>query len=266
MKIPNLSTSATDTIVPIELADGILALHTTRGSSHDDDPYSGFNICHYTGDTEANVERCRSKLCQKLGIARDRLIVPRQTHSVNVVTLHALPCDELADTDAIVTTMEDVVIGVNTADCVPIVLADPVARVIAAVHAGWRGAARHIAAATVVAMTDAGATAGHITAAMGPCICPECFEVGNEVVEQFRMNGHDMDRHCRRQPIGDKYHIDLPGVCRDDLIAAGIRPEAVKMPSACTCCNPHRYFSARRLGIKSGRIFTAVALSSVKKL
>lgn len=266
MKTPSLSTSATDTIVPIELADGILALHTTRGSSCDDDPYGGFNICHYTGDDAGHVERCRSMLCKELGIARDRLIVPRQTHSTNAVTLSALPDDELADTDAIVTTMENVVIGVNTADCVPIVLADPATRVIAAVHAGWKGAARHIAAITVKAMTDAGADSGRIRAAMGPCICPECFEVGDEVVEQFRINGHDIDRHCRRHPVGGKCHIDLPGVCRDDLIAAGIRPEAVKMPPACTRCNPRRYFSARRLGIKSGRIFTAVALSSVKKL
>ncbi len=261
MKTQMPSTSATDAIEPITLTEGIIALNTTRGAARSDNPYSDFNICHYTDDTADHVEQCRQRLCDALGITIDRLIVPRQTHSTNVATLTSLPDEELADTDAIVTTMEEAVIGINTADCVPIVLADAEARVIAAVHAGWKGAARHIVAKTVEAMTKAGAQPKHITAAMGPCICCDCFEVGDEVVEQFRLNGHDIDRNSHRNTATGKYHIDLPGVCRDELIASGIAPSSIKMPHACTRCNPHRYFSARRLGIKSGRIFTAITLT-----
>lgn len=260
MMTPSLSTSAIDAIEPIALGNSVIALNTTRGAAVSDGSYSDFNICHYTGDTAEHVEQCRQKLCATLGISRERLIVPRQTHSTNVATLTTLPDGEIADTDAIVTTMEGVAIGVNTADCVPIVLADTEARVIAVIHAGWKGAARHIVTKTIEAMIKAGAKASQITAAMGPCICHDCFEVGDEVVEQFRINGHDIDRNSRRHPSTGKYHIDLPRVCRDELIAAGISSTAIKMPQACTRCNPHRYFSARRLGINSGRIFTAIAI------
>ncbi len=266
MKIPNLSTSATDFIRHIHLGDDVVAFHTTRGKSHADDPYSDFNICHYTGDNDSHIVECRSRLCDALGITENRLIVPRQTHSINIATITSLPQKALDDTDAIVTTMKDIVIGINTADCVPILFVDPSAGVIAVAHAGWKGAVRRIASATVNEMVRLGTSTKRIDAAMGPCICADCFEVGDEVAEQFRANGFDIDRHTFRNPATGKAHIDLPGLCRDDIVSAGVTPTKIAMPKACTRCHPDQFFSARRLGIKSGRIFTAIALSSVKKL
>ncbi len=266
MTTQSLSTSAIDIIEPIHLAQGIIAFNTTRGVSVDDNPYSSFNICHYTADVDAHIRRCRDLLCRRLDISPDRLIIPRQTHSANIATITRLPIGSLNDIDALVTTIPDVVIGVNTADCVPILLADTQASVVAATHAGWKGAVKHIAAATVAAMEAVGAEPSRIVAAICPCICQDCFEVGDEVVEQFRQAGFDIDRHTYRHPGNGKAHIDLAALCRDDLTAVGVKAESIHTTGNCTRCNPRRYFSARRLGINSGRIFSGIALSTVKKL
>lgn len=266
MKTPSLSISATDIIEPIPLGEGIVAFNTTRGNASDDNPYSAFNVCHYTGDTDVHVERCRDILCRQLSIASDHLIIPRQTHSANVATISRLPAGELNEVDALVTTLRGVVIGVNTADCVPILLAERDAGLVAAVHAGWKGAVKRIASATIAAMEAVGADASRIVAAICPSICQNCFEVGDEVVDQFRHAGYDIDRRTYRHRDTQKSHIDLPALCRDDLTSAGVKSDSIILSGKCSRCTPNRYFSARRLGIKSGRIFSGIAINSVKKL
>ena len=172
---------------------GIIALNTLRGCAHDDDPYSKVNLCDYTADDLAHVEACRNALCAALGISPDRLVMPRQTHTCNVAVvddaLMALPHSErmerLQAVDALVTRLGGVCIGVNTADCVNISLADAEAGVLGVAHAGWRGTVGKIAARTVEAMERLGADRSRIVAVMGASICQDCFEVGDEVLEQF---------------------------------------------------------------------------------
>ncbi len=209
-----------DWLNTIELCDGVKAWYTSRGDNADtDDAYSHFNICHYTGDSEAHTASCRHALCNAVGIEPERLIVPRQTHSVNCVTIDRLPVDNdtLQGVDALVTSLDNTAIGISTADCVPVLMADPVNRIIAAAHAGWRGAIRGIANVTLSEMLANGADISCIQVAMGPCICSRCFEVGDEVASQFPAS-------CvTRNLATGKPHVDLAAYLRQSLIEAGIK-------------------------------------------
>lgn len=246
----------TPCIDTFDFPDSILAGSTRRGDITDaSDPYAGFSLCHYTGDSPARVEAARKSLARWAGIETAGIIVPRQTHGTRVAVIGRLPADpsDLDDADAVVTTLPDVLIGVNTADCVPVVLADTSAGIIAAAHAGWRGAVAGITDCTIDCMTRLGATAENIRAVMGPCIGVECFEVGEEVAARF-------PEQFINRSFGPKPHVDLPAFVAWKLAGKGIPPHNITLPAACTRCNPSHYFSARAAGIKSGRNFTFIMM------
>lgn len=238
-------------IEPITLDDAVRAYVTGRGDVADS-PYSGFNICHYTGDSPERVKECRDRLAGFLGLPVGSIIVPRQTHSNNCLILDSMPVgsNELEGVDAIVTRLKGVAIGVSTADCVPVVMDEPEAGIIGVAHAGWRGAVGGIIGNTIRAMERLGANPSEIRVAMGPCICKDCFEVGEEVALQFPDD-------CVSREY-EKPHVDLPGYVRKMLIECGVAPENIKLPEDCTRCSPDRYFSARYMGINSGRNFTFI--------
>ncbi len=246
--------------------EGVEAFSTTRGEVNGRNPYSGVNLCDYVGDDALRVLDARVMLAMQLGIDLDNLVMPRQTHScrVAVIDAHYMNSDidqqeqVLEGVDALVTSMPGVVIGVNTADCVPIVLADEAAGVIAVAHAGWRGTVGRIARAVVEEMCCLGARAEHIVASMGPSICQDCFEVGDEVVEAFSKAGFDLDAIVTRDASTGKAHIDLRAANRDVLVAAGVPAGNITLSRHCSRCEHGRFFSARRLGIDSGRTFTGI--------
>jgi YfiH family protein len=189
--------------------------------------------------------------------------MPRQTHSQRVAIINDNNSSilNLEGFDALVTSLPGTVIGINTADCVPIVLVDPVARIIGAAHAGWKGTKMRIASSTVEAMIELGANANNIFAAFGPSICQQCFEVGDEVVAQFAEAGFNTGAITMRNHITGKAHIDLIRANCMALAESGINPSRIAPSQGCTRCNHQRYFSARRLGINSGRIFTGIMLN-----
>lgn len=246
--------------------DGVIAFSTTRGEVNGRNAYSSVNLCDYVGDDALRVLDARLTLAMQLGVDLDDLVMPRQTHSYRVAVIdeafRTLDIDEqeaaLDGVDALVTRLSGVVIGVNTADCVPIVLADAQAGVIAVAHAGWRGTVGRIATAAVEEMCRQGASADHIQAAMGPSICQECFEVGDEVVEAFGQAHFDLDAIVKRHPTTGKAHIHLRAANRDVLVAAGVPLGNIVVSQHCSRCEHGRFFSARRLGINSGRTFTGI--------
>lgn len=237
-------------------APGIVAFSVKRNSPDPAQPYSGFNVCHYTGDSPAHIAQCRRELAETLGIASDRLIIPRQTHSDNIAVIDTIPFDSsrLEGVDALVTRLDNVALCINTADCVPIVMADTEAKIIAAVHSGWRGTVADIAGKTVRIMQSLGADPQRIHAAMGPSICPRCFEVGEEVADQFL---HTFGPHTIIE-TPTKPHINLPAAITSTLIAAGIPAHNITPPTICSHCNPDTLFSARRHTINSARTLTLI--------
>lgn len=228
--------------------------------------YSAFNVCDYTGDTATHVMQCRTALCQSLHIPLSHLVMPRQTHTARVaqVTAELLALSypermqQLQDVDALVTALHGVCIGVNTADCVNISLCDPVAGVIGVAHAGWRGTVGRIAAATVAEMRTLGAEPKRIMAVMGASICWDCFEVGDEVVQQFAQAGFPLSQIVKRNPATGKAHIGLQAANAWVLQQAGLNPCNIVDAHRYSRCHPTDYFSARRLGINSGRTFTGI--------
>lgn len=250
----------------VRLVEGVAAFSTTRGKVDGRNPYSGVNLCDYVGDDALRVLDARIMLAMQLGVDLDAVVMPRQTHSCNVAVIdpHFMDSDidqqeqALEGVDALVTTLPGVVIGVNTADCVPIVLADEAAGVIAVAHAGWRGTVGCIARAVVEDMCRQGARVERIQASMGPSICQDCFEVGDEVVEAFKKARFDLDAIVTRDASTSKAHIDLRAANREVLVAAGVPAGNVVLSQHCSRCEHGRFFSARRLGIDSGRTFTGI--------
>ena len=245
---------------------GVEAFSTTRGEVDRRNAYSGVNLCDYVGDDALRVLDARLTLAMQLGVDLDDLVMPRQTHSCRVAVINerfrALDIDKqeaaLEGVDALVTSLKGVVIGVNTADCVPIVLVDGQAGVIAVAHAGWRGTVGRIGEAVVKEMCRQGASADHIQAALGPSICQECFEVGDEVVEAFKQAHFNLDDIVTRNAATGKAHIDLRAANRAVLVAAGVPVGNIVESQHCSRCEHDRFFSARRLGINSGRTLTGI--------
>ena len=156
------------------------------------------------------------------------------------------------------TNIEGVCIGVSTADCIPVLLYDPVQRAACAIHAGWRGTVKRITEQAVAQMTAVyGTRPADIIAQIGPGIHLDSFEVGDEVYEAFQQEGFDMQAISKKK---EKWHIDLPECNRLQLIAKGIPADHIAVSSICTYQQADRFFSARRLGINSGRIFTSIIL------
>lgn len=191
--------------------------------------HAGFNICTYTG-----AEACDLRPLEELtGLSRDCMVWPVQTHTANVAVVGA-PC-HLPNTDALVTRRRRLLIGVNTADCVPLLMADTRAGVIAACHCGWRGTVAGIAATTLRTMTDLGARPGHIRAVIGPCICPGCFEVGTEVAALF-------PPEAVIETPGARPHVDLPRA-----VALQLPGVDVSFSGLCSMTDS-RFYSVRRQG------------------
>lgn len=180
------------------------------------------------------------------------LATTRQIHSDRWTYADGRP-GRLAEGDALLTDRPNLWIGVRTADCVPILIADPVRRAVAAIHAGWRGTVCEIAAKVVQAMQQRlGARPAELLAALGPAICARCYQVGPEVARLFR----------RWEPAvaaGDAAaRLDLAEVCRLQLLEAGLHDGNIARSNLCTRCMPTDFFSYRR-GDRQGRMLNAIA-------
>lgn len=257
----------TPELLKYNIGDGVLAFSTTREGGVSTGAYSAFNITHYCGDAPSNVQQNRQSLCSLLGISDDRLILPRQTHGTNIICIDdaffSLIQEErvtyLQDTDAVMTNLPELCIGVSTADCVPVLLFDCANRVVAAVHAGWRGTVARIVEKTVACMQAIYNTfPANISAVIAPSISFDSFEVGDEVYDTFAAAGFDMNVIATRYDA--RWHIDLWEANRGQLLSCGVPSFAITVSGICTYKNYNRFFSARRLGINSGRIFNGIML------
>ena len=246
------------------IAQGIKAFSTERGCTCADRPYEGFNVTHYSGDDPSHVRLCRQQLSQELGTDDRHLVVPHQIHGTCVAEVtEDNMCDSFEGMDALTTTLPHTCIGVSTADCVPILLYDRGSGAVAAIHAGWRGTVARIASATLRFMHERYGTKGiDIRAIIGPSIGPEAFEVGDEVYEAFVSAQFPTDiafkRPASTDPKATRWHIDLWQANASDLMQAGVPQAAISIAGICTFTHYERFFSARRLGILSGRIFTGI--------
>ena len=245
-----------------DLGPSVTAFSTTRHGGVSTGSYGTFNINGYCGDQPEAVAENRRLLAAALPVADVRhIILPHQVHDsvVKVIDEASLGRQDLLEgVDALMTRQTGVCIGVSTADCIPIIIYDPLQHCAVAVHAGWRGTVKRIVEKTVGLMvTDFGSDSSELRAVIGPGISLKNFEVGQEVYDEFQSAGFPMERIAVKYA---KWHIDLPLCNRLQLESAGVRAENIDEAGLCTYDRVDDYFSARRLGIASGRIYTGIVL------
>lgn len=237
---------------------------TTEGGVSEGN-YATLNLGMYSGDSLENVMENRLRLSSVIGLPLENLFFPHQTHQDKIYVIDEeflhFPKnrqDELLDgVDALITNVKSVCIGVTTADCVPILLFDPVRRVFAAIHAGWRGTVANIAGKTVDKMVAYFNTdVKDIVAYIGPAISQDIFEVGDEVVLAFENSGFDLKEISSINADTGKRHINLSHSNRILLLQSGLSIENVEISGICTYKNSLLMFSARKQTVNSGRIYT----------
>jgi YfiH family protein len=180
-----------------------------------------------------------------------RLLLLRQVHGAAVA---AAPWDGTPEADAAVAAQPGLMLGIQTADCLPVLLADPQRGLVAAVHAGWRGTAAGVTRQAVAALVDRGSRPQALVAALGPGIGPCCYEVGDELRAAFGPAGAAF---FRPSPNG-RPHLDVRAANVRQLLDEGLSAEAIHHLPDCTHCRPDLYHSYRREGIGSGRMISFV--------
>lgn len=245
----------------------VRALCTTRAGGVSAAPYDGLNLGSHVGDDATHVQRNRAILQQTLAA---RPVFLNQVHGTEVLELQADTPDG-AQADGAFTTVSRLACIMMVADCLPILLCDVRGGQVAAVHAGWRGLAGMDGVGVVEqvvkrfrppAFVDAAQEAPELIAWLGPCIGPQAFEVGSDVVDAFSADRPEA-RGCFRPQLNGKWLADLPTLARQRLLAAGVSRVFGNDGSApwCTVGNPLRFFSHRRDRGVSGRLAACIWLA-----
>lgn len=215
-----------------------------REGGESDGLYASLNCGLGSKDDRAHVIENRRRVAGRLGDVGMPVVTLYQTHSATALTVSGAVTGDLPKADGVVTRTPGVVVGALAADCCPILYADPVAKVVAAAHAGWRGAVAGIAEATVERMIAEGAERARIVAAIGPCIGPAAYEVGPEFEAELLSLSPANTAFFHRAAPGARPHFDLPAYVVSRLSAIGLAH--VENASICTYENESRFFSYRR--------------------
>ena len=231
-------------------------------------PWDSLDLGANRGDDPANVRENFSRFCAAVGADVNALVKNRQVHSdrVRPVTRADVMDDPAApgvfEADGLVTNDPGICLTVFSGDCIPILLYDPKARVIAAAHAGWRGTATGIAARAAEAMVrDYGCAPEHILAAIGPGIGTCCFETHADVPDGLRAGlGADAEPYIHPLPGGEKFKVDLKGANARWLERSGLRPEHIALCPACTACDLDTFWSHRVQGNVRGSMAAVIQL------
>ena len=247
----------------------IFAFSTTRHGGTSTGNYASLNCTPYTGDAAENVGRNQELLLQALPQRPQELVIPWQTHDTESLVIdddYLLASPEarherLQGIDALITRLPGICLSISTADYIPVLLYDKRNRAIAAVHAGWRGTVNRIATKTLERMHALYGTMGQdVWAVIGPGISLAAFEVGQEVYDAFHTAGFPMAYISEWHNDTHKYHIDLWAANQLQLLDFGLPQTQIETARICTYTRHEDFFSARRLGIKSGRILSGIMI------
>ncbi len=236
-------------------------LHAVSTKS-EEKPYA-FSLALHTGEDIQSIVANRNILTTALDNSSAlTFIVANQTHSDHIKIIDnpvtrgwESNLDTIEDCDALITNLSNVVLTILTADCVPILLYDPVQQVVAAVHAGWKGSKAQIVKKTVEKMIETfGSSPSDIKAGIAPSIGSCCYEVGEDVAKYF------FNTPLAYKQKEEKYMLDLPYINKQQLLDSGLKEENIEMSHICTACNVEHYFSYRKEQGCSGRFMSMIAL------
>jgi len=220
------------------------------------------NKPRFTGDSEEIYSGFRKELAFSCEADEKMFVFPRQTHSDNIAVVNsATGQSTIENTDALITSEPGLFVCVQTADCVPVLLFDPEKKVVAAVHAGWKGTISKIAGKTVAKMTEAfGCNPADIIAGIGPSIHMHAYEVGPEVVEAAEANFSNSPALLKPSMNTGHAYFDLWEANQTVLKEAGIKEENIEVIGLCSFEHASLFFSARREGSETGRMVSGIKL------
>jgi len=227
---------------------------TKRNGGVSQAEYSALNLAFHVGDNSADVVENRRLLASALEYDASTLVASQQVHGAHsqIVSAEysgrgAFDWDSaVSETDALITNEKQIPLLILVADCAPILIVDVARGVLAIVHAGWRGAVAKIASQTIAKMSaDFGTKAEDIQAGIGPCLCADCFEIGEEVAREVS-SAHIIEGF-------EKPHLDLRGLIQNDLMSAGVLQSQIEIMNRCPRCENELLFSHRGQNGKAGR-------------
>lgn len=222
----------------------------TRWYGASEGRFSSLNFSIREGDEEEKVARNWQICCEAFGVSPSQFFMIRQVHGDKVVvtdgrTDRSPLSSSPVQCDAVVTAEKRVVIGIRTADCVPILLVDRVRQVVGAVHAGWKGTSLHIAAKTIGVMKDRFSSRPEdILAAIGPAVGPCCYQVDERVISSSE-GDRDWESAFQRCPEDGRWMLDLPLANRLQMMRMGLPLENISGTGMCTSCRTDLFFSHR---------------------
>lgn len=236
----------------------------TRAGGVSQGIYASLNCGPGSRDDPEAVKQNRARVALHLGADEPEILTPYQIHSAQAVIVDGpFPSGQRPRADAVVTRTPGLSIGILTADCGPVLLADPQARVVAAAHAGWRGAMNGVLEATLLAMESLGAERRRIHAALGPCINQPSYEVGEEFLDRFIDTDAAAARFFQTPAGATRPHFDLPAFILSDLRTRGLA--SVISEARCTYTDESNFFSFRRTTHRSeddyGRQISAILVA-----
>lgn len=233
--------------------------------------YSSMNLSFARGDEEEAVRENYRRISRAIGFLPEDIVTSDQTHTANVrVVTEKDRGDGITkprsykDVDGMITDVPGLVLATFYADCVPLFFVDPIHKAVGLSHSGWRGTVGKIGDVTVEKMEKTyGSRREEIYSAIGPSICQKCYEVSEDVIEEFRkaFPSKDWDSLFYKKENG-KYQLDLWEANRKIMVDAGIREDHISMPNLCTCHNPEFLFSHRASKGKRGNL---AAFLGIKK-
>lgn len=233
--------------------------------------YSSMNLSYSRKDRPEHVLENYRRMAKALEVDMEKMVVSWQTHTTNVrlVTEEdfgkgVLRDRDYQDVDGLITNIPGVTLVTFYADCVPLYILDPVHKAIGLSHSGWRGTVKRMGEKTLKAMNQAfGTNPGDVIACIGPSICKDCFEVGEEVVEEFRQAfsaRHWAELFEPGRKAG-KYQLDLWRANQIVFTEAGVDPDKIHTTNICTKCNPEHLFSHRAMAENRGNLAAFLCLS-----
>lgn len=243
---------------------GIRHAFFTREGGVSDGLYASLNVGFGSGDAEAHVAENRARAARALDVAPESLTTAIQIHSANVAVIDVpVAHREAPRADGYVTQTPGLALGILTADCAPVLFADPEAGVIGAAHAGWRGALAGVLDTTLRKMEDLGAARERIRAAIGPCIGRDSYEVGPEFPGAFVEDDQTAEQFFATAPRNGHFLFDLEGYAAHRLRRLGVA--AVAASGLDTCALEDHFFSYRRATLRGedsyGRGLSAIVLT-----
>ncbi len=256
------------TFPSFERAGGVTALFTTRMGGVSRGRYASMNMSFSNGDDRENVLRNFKILCRSAGLDYSRLVFSHQTHTVNLRCVTEddagkgiVKTRDYEDIDGLLTNVRGIGLVTQFADCVPLLFYDPVKRVVAASHAGWRGTFGEIGRLIVEKMVEQyGCRTENILAAVAPSICKNCYEVDEPLYKAAAGIPYlPLDEVIKKKEDG-KYMLDLWECNRRILMHAGILPKNITVTDLCTNCNSHIFHSHRATKGQRGNLAAIIAL------